>query len=41
LVPDARDKEGRVVLVILPQYYRPADTPPILLVRTMYYLLDW
>eukprot|EP01087_Luapelamoeba_hula_P008775 TRINITY_DN2218_c0_g1_i1.p1 TRINITY_DN2218_c0_g1~~TRINITY_DN2218_c0_g1_i1.p1 ORF type:complete len:880 (+),score=144.33 TRINITY_DN2218_c0_g1_i1:203-2842(+) len=40
LIPDARDKEGRVILVMLPQCYQPARSPPLALVRAMYYLLD-
>jgi len=40
LVEGARDKEGRVVLMTLPQNYSPATSPPMNVVRAVMYLLD-
>eukprot|EP01090_Pellita_catalonica_P003265 TRINITY_DN12926_c0_g1_i1.p1 TRINITY_DN12926_c0_g1~~TRINITY_DN12926_c0_g1_i1.p1 ORF type:complete len:824 (+),score=167.91 TRINITY_DN12926_c0_g1_i1:1-2472(+) len=38
--PDARDKMGRAVMYIYPQYYNPKNMKPMELVRAMTYLMD-
>lgn len=40
LVEGARDREGRVVLLVQPQNYTPAASPPLNVVRAVMYLLD-
>lgn len=40
LVEGSRDKEGRVVLLVQPQNYTPAASPPLNVVRAVMYLLD-
>eukprot|EP00005_Dracoamoeba_jomungandri_P000353 CAMPEP_0174256414 /NCGR_PEP_ID=MMETSP0439-20130205/5650_1 /TAXON_ID=0 /ORGANISM="Stereomyxa ramosa, Strain Chinc5" /LENGTH=1090 /DNA_ID=CAMNT_0015339007 /DNA_START=62 /DNA_END=3331 /DNA_ORIENTATION=- len=40
VLPDARDKDGRLVLVVMTEHYRPAKSSPQALIRAVYYLLD-
>jgi hypothetical protein len=40
ILPEARDKSGRILLVVCPQYYKPSRSPPMNIVRAVMYLLD-
>eukprot|EP01103_Thecamoeba_quadrilineata_P010521 TRINITY_DN2297_c0_g1_i1.p1 TRINITY_DN2297_c0_g1~~TRINITY_DN2297_c0_g1_i1.p1 ORF type:complete len:179 (-),score=26.48 TRINITY_DN2297_c0_g1_i1:31-567(-) len=40
LLPQARDKEGRIIIVAFPRFYFPSESPPINIVKLLKYLLD-